>query len=165
MFCGGWYEARDKGCQCGGSERMTGSSRALRERLIDNCSSLTEARNERWSEEQMGTSNPNRSGRPSTEVVVCNEPMCLELRHCVEPRRKDPYWSRRGVVQLSTPTAMHPGNCPSLSHTQHTNSGTPTRLQAAGVMSRAVEIARLRWCCVCCVCMARRYGYRTLSWR
>lgn len=30
---------------------MTGSSRALKERLIDNGSNLTEARNERWFEE------------------------------------------------------------------------------------------------------------------
>jgi hypothetical protein len=54
-------EARDKGCQRGGSERMTGSSRALRERLIDNDSSLTEARNnERWSEEADGDFKPDQ---------------------------------------------------------------------------------------------------------
>ena len=45
---------------------MTGSSRALKERLIDNGSNLTEARNERWSEEADGDFKPEQK-RPAVD--------------------------------------------------------------------------------------------------
>jgi hypothetical protein len=64
--------------------------------------------------------------------------MCLDQRHCVEP------WHSAMVVAPGS-YSIHPGTC---QYSLLCSSGIPSRLQLTGVMSRAVEMARLPWCCV-----------------
>jgi hypothetical protein len=90
----------------------------------------------------MGTSNLNRGGRRSTEVVVP-----ALRRPCIHVSGSNgTAWSPGARPMLVAPGwyNIHPGTCHSLSY----GGGTPSRLQPAGVMSRAVEMARLPRCCV-----------------
>jgi hypothetical protein len=97
---------------------------------------------------QMGISDVNRSGRPSTEVVVCCEP-CVWISGTAWIPGAWPHVGRAGGCATLTGT-IHPGSNHSLLHSRTPASGTPSRLQAAGVMSRAVSKARVPRCCVCC---------------
>lgn len=84
---------------------------------------------------QMGASNLNRSGRASTEVVVCCEPCALDLRHCVDPWRK----AIVGRAGGRTSFPMHPGRCQSLSHHAYHQRHS---MAASGLLESCLEQSR-----------------------